>query len=73
VNCDQVVARENGIDPAALENAPAGLLNSRAFLGLAMLQSSMSILRHRVEHGEGEMKDDAQVYLEQIQESIKRI
>jgi hypothetical protein len=37
------------------------------------MQSSMAILRDRVEHGEGELKDDAQAYLEQIQESIKRI
>src|SRR6185436_6997648 len=73
VNCEQIAARENGLDPATLKNARGGLLNSRAFLGLAMIQSSMSILRDRVEHGEGEMKDDAQVYLQQIQESVKRI
>jgi hypothetical protein len=73
VDCEQTAARENGQDPSALQNAPGGLVNARAFLGLAMLQSSMAILRDRVEHGEGEMKEDAQIYLEQIQESIKRI
>jgi hypothetical protein len=83
LNCERIAARENGQDPSALENASGGLLNSRAFLGLsmarsgrpegnAMLEESLAILRHRIEKGEGEMKEDAQVYLDQIQESLKR-
>ena len=83
LNCEQTAARENGQDPSSLETAPGGLLNSRAFLGLsmarsgrqegnAMLEESIAILSNRVEHGEGELKEDAQVYLDQIQESIKR-
>ena len=83
MNCEQIAVRENGQDSSSLENAPGGLLNARAFLGLsmarsgrqegnAMLEESIAILRNRVEHGEGEMKEDAQVYLDQIQESLKR-
>jgi len=83
LRCEQTAARENGQDPSSLETVPGGLLNSRAFLGLsmvrsgrpegnAMLEDTIAILRNRAEHGEGELKEDAQVYLDQIQESIKR-
>ncbi len=83
LNCEQIAARESGQDLSSIESAAGGLLNSRAFLGLsltrsgrpegkAMLDEALAILRNRVEHGEGEMKEDAQVYLDQIQESIKR-
>jgi hypothetical protein len=84
LNCERIAAREKGQDPSSLENSPGGLLNSRAFLGLsmersgrpegkAMLEESIAILRNRIDKGEGEMKEDAQVYLDQIQESIKRV
>jgi hypothetical protein len=83
VACEISLAREGGAKPDVNESAPAGLLNSRAFLGLsllragdasgqAMLDSALEVLRARATGSDGEERDDAQVYLDQVQESIKR-
>jgi len=66
-----------------MESAPGGWLNTRAFLGLSllragdasgqnMLDEALRALRSQAQHGEGEMKDDAQVFRDQIDESTKR-
>jgi hypothetical protein len=83
LECETSLARESGDNPDANESAPAGLLNARAFLGLsllragdpdgqAMLNAALEVLRTRSTRGEGEARDDAQVYREQIEESIRR-
>lgn len=78
-----LMAKESGANPDVNESAPAGLLNARAFLGLsllragdtngqAMLDAPLEVLRSRSTTGEGEEKDDAQAYRDQVEESIKR-
>jgi hypothetical protein len=84
LEAEESMVRENKGDPGDLGSAPGSLLNSRAFLGLAlresgqvtgaaMLDECLTLLRSQAEHGEGEVKEDAQVYLDQIVESVRRI
>jgi hypothetical protein len=37
-----------------------------------MLDEALAVLRTRSTEGEGEAKDDAQVYRDQVEESLKR-
>jgi hypothetical protein len=83
--CEDAMARESGMDPSVIESAPSGALNARAFLGLSLLSAgdpagkgmlgeALAVLRTRSAEGEGEgeAKDDAQVYRDQVEESLKR-
>lgn len=81
--CEISLAREGGTNPDVNEFAPGGLLNARAFLSLAllragdpsgqaMLDAALAVLRSRSTSGEGEAKEDAQAYRDQVEESIKR-
>jgi hypothetical protein len=83
VACEDALARESGHGVDALESAPGGWLNARAFLGLSlinagdgsgrsMLDQSLAVLRTRSVDGDGEAKDDARVYRDQIEETLKR-
>ena len=83
LDAERALARENGGNPELIESAPEGLLNAQAFLGLALLRSgknegramldeALGILRIRTSVGEGDAKEDAKVYLDQIEESLKR-
>ena len=83
LEAEESLVRESGGDPGALKDAPGSLLNSRAFLGLAlresgqdagtaMLDESLALLRSQLESGQGEVKEDAQVYVDQIVESVRR-
>jgi len=78
---EEVVESRDGPTQSA-ENAP-GVLGDRAFLGFSlmragkeegapMLEAALNGLRAIVETGEGENKDDAQSYLDQILETMRR-
>jgi hypothetical protein len=83
VACEDALAREAGVRGDSVESFPGGLLNARAFLGLSLLRSgdltgqtmldeALAVLRSRSVNGEGDAKEDAQIYRDQVEESIKR-
>jgi hypothetical protein len=74
--------RKSAEGGASLETTP-GILMEQAFLGLslmragneegsAMLESALKALRLLIETAEANVKDDAQVYLDQVQETMRR-
>jgi hypothetical protein len=79
---EQEVAKSREVAPQPVEAVP-GVLMERAFLGFSlmradkkegapMLEAALNALRAILEKGEGEIKDDAQLYVDEIQETMRR-